>query len=102
MKKYYKYNYAFVLYDISDQESEVGKNRVVKVFKICKRYFKHHQKSVFRGNITPSNLISLKNELNQVIDKKLDFINIIKIQNISTFDEEILGTNPSDNESIFV
>jgi CRISPR-associated protein Cas2 len=60
MSKNYNYNYAFVFYDIADKESEVGKNRVTKVFKLCKKYFKHHQKSVFRGNITPSNLIKFK------------------------------------------
>jgi CRISPR-associated protein Cas2 len=50
------YNYAFVFYDI-------GEKRVNKVFKVCKKYFKHHQKSVFRGDITPSKLIQLQAEL---------------------------------------
>ena len=100
--KNYKYNYAFVLYDISDQESEAGKNRVTKVFKVCKKYFNHHQKSIFRGNITPANLIKLKNELNGVIDKELDFISIIKLPTTASFDEEILGSDPNSCESIFI
>ncbi|MCR4945189.1 MAG: CRISPR-associated endonuclease Cas2 [Clostridium sp.] len=33
------YNYAFVFYD-------VGEKRVQKVFKVCKKYLSHFQKSV--------------------------------------------------------
>jgi len=65
------YNYAFVFYDI-------GEKRVNKVFKVCKKYFKHHQKSVFRGDITPSKLKHLKSEL-------------IKLLNKNSFDEDTIG-----------
>lgn len=102
MSKNYNYNYAFVFYDIADMESDAGKNRVTKVFKICKKYFKHHQKSVFRGNITPANLIRFRNEIKKVIDEKLDFVSIIKLQNKAVFDEEILGSNEMDSESLFL
>jgi CRISPR-associated protein Cas2 len=102
MSKNYNYNYAFVFYDIADEESEVGKYRVAKVFKICKKYFKHHQKSVFRGNITPANLLKFKNEIQKVIDEKIDFISIIKLQNKAVFDEEILGLDDKPSESIFL
>jgi len=100
--KSYNYNYAFVFYDIADQESEAGKNRGTKVFKICKKYFKHHQKSIFRGNITPANLIRLRDELKKVIDEKLDFISILKLQNKHVYEEEILGTDDKQSESIFL
>ena len=40
-----KIGYVFLMYDIADEESEAGKNRVSKVFKICKKYLNHHQKS---------------------------------------------------------
>jgi CRISPR-associated protein Cas2 len=76
-KSSYNYNYVFLFYDIADEFSEIGKYRVAKVFKICKKYLKHHQKSIFRGNITPANQIKLQEELKKVIDKKLDFISII-------------------------
>ena len=102
MLKKYNYNYAFVFYDIADQESEVGKNRGVRVFKICKKYFYHHQKSIFRGNITPSNIIKFKNELKKVIDEDLDFISIIKVQNKHVFEEDILGTDENPSESLFL
>jgi CRISPR-associated protein Cas2 len=102
MSKNYNYNYAFVFYDIADKESEVGKNRVTKVFKLCKKYFKHHQKSIFRGNITPSNLIKFKNDIKKVIDVDLDYISIIKLQSKAVFDEETIGNQEKDSESIFL
>ena len=103
LSKNYNYNYAFVFYDIADRETDAGKHRVTKVFKICKKYFKHHQKSVFRGNITPANLIRFRKEIEGIIDEELDFVSIIKIQNKSVFDEEILGNSDGkDTESLFI
>jgi len=101
-KDKFNYNYAFVFYDIADEFSEIGKYRVAKVFKICKKYLKHHQKSIFRGSITPANQLKLENELKKVIDKNLDFISIIKVQNSGSFNETILGTNQKEEESIFI
>lgn len=83
-KKQLNYNYAFLFYD-------VGEKRVQKVFKICKKYLSHFQKSVFRGEMTPSRFIQLRKELNQVIVKEEDFICIIKLMNDNVFGEEILG-----------
>jgi CRISPR-associated protein Cas2 len=96
------YNYVFLFYDIADEFSEVGKYRVAKVFKLCKKYLKHHQKSIFRGNITTANQIKLERELVKVIDKKLDFITIIKVLNSGSFLEKTLGTQDKDSESIFI
>lgn len=84
MKKQLNYNYAFVFYD-------VGEKRVQKVFKVCKKYLSHFQKSVFRGEMTPSNLIKLRGELKKIIDKQEDFVCIIKLMNDNVFGEEVLG-----------
>lgn len=93
MKKQLNYNYAFVFYD-------VGEKRVQKVFKVCKKYLSHFQKSVFRGEMTPSKFIKLKNELISVTDKEEDFICIIKLMNDNVFGEEIIGCqqNPTGEE----
>ena len=91
-----KIGYVFLMYDIADEESEAGKNRVSKVFKICKKYLNHHQKSVFRGEITPSNLLKLKKELQNIIDKELDFVTIIKFKNKNQFSEEELGSSKEE------
>ena len=74
MKKNINYNYAFVFYDVKEE-------RVQKVFKVCKKYLSHFQYSVFRGEITPSQLIQLRTELNKIIKKEEDFVCIIKAIN---------------------
>lgn len=89
------YNYAFVFYDI-------GEKRVNKVFKICKKYLSHFQKSVFRGEITPSNLISLRNDLDKIIDEDEDFVCIIKTLNGSVFGEEIIGKSDGNGENLIL
>lgn len=85
MTKKFNYNYAFLFYDINEK-------RVNKVFKVCKKYLSHYQKSVFRGEITPSKLISLRKDLKNIIDKNEDFICIIKLMNDKVFEEEVIGT----------
>ncbi|HBF78058.1 MAG TPA: CRISPR-associated endonuclease Cas2 [Clostridiaceae bacterium] len=89
------YNYAFVFYDINEK-------RVNKVFKICKKYFIHHQKSVFMGPTTPSKLISFKSEIKKVIDNDEDYVTIIKLLNENSFDEEVLGKKMEDDNTLFV
>ena len=84
------------MYDIADEESEAGKNRVAKVFKVCKKYLNHHQKSVFRGEITPSNLLKLRKELLEVIDQDVDAITIVKLPSASSFEEEQIGTTEDE------
>lgn len=84
MIKKMNYNYAFLFYD-------VGEKRVQKVFKVCKKYLSHFQKSVFRGEITPSNLLKLRTDLKKVIDSQEDFVCILKLMNDNIFGEEILG-----------
>lgn len=84
-KKNFNYNYAFLFYDANEK-------RVQKIFKVCKKYLSHYQYSVFRGPITPSQLILLRQELKRVIDKNEDFVCIVKLMNSQVFDGEILGS----------
>lgn len=84
------YNYAFVFYDVNVK-------RVQRVFKVCKKYLSHYQKSVFRGEMSPSKLIRFKKDLNKVIDKNEDFICIIKLMNDNVFGEEVLGNGSKPN-----
>lgn len=95
MKKNTNYNYAFVFYDVNER-------RVQKVFKICKKYLSHFQFSVFRGEITPSKLMQLKNELKKTIHEDEDFICIIKLMNDNVFGEVILGKRDETGEDLII
>ncbi|OAA92587.1 MULTISPECIES: CRISPR-associated endonuclease Cas2 [Clostridium] len=94
MGKNFNFNYAFVFYDVNEK-------RVNKVFKVCKKYFHHHQNSVFRGAITTSKMIKLKSELNKIIKDK-DFVTIIKLMNDSCFEEDTLGINENNTENLIL
>ena len=89
------YNYVFLFYDVEEE-------RVQKVFKICKKYLTHFQKSVFRGEITPSNIIKLKSDLNKIIDKENDTVCIIKLMNGKAFGEDIIGKKIKNGESLII
>lgn len=96
MVKNFNYNYVFLCYDVNEK-------RVQRVFKVCKKYLSHFQKSVFRGEITTSKLISLRKDLNSVINKKEDFVCIIKLLNKNVFNEEILGVqNNNTGEDLII
>ena len=95
-RKEYNYNYAFVFYDVNEK-------RVHKVFKVCKKYLSHFQYSVFRGEISPSKLINLRNDIEKVINKEEDFVCIIKLMNDNVFGEEIIGTsNRNTGEDLII
>lgn len=89
------FNYAFLFYDVNEK-------RVQKVFKICKKYLSHYQKSVFRGDITTSKLLKLKNELKKIIDEEEDFVCIIKTMNEYSFEEEVLGNKSPNGENLIL
>ena len=95
MKKQINYNYVFLFYDVEEK-------RVNKVFKKCKKYLNHWQKSVFRGALTNSQILELENELKHLINKNQDFISIIKIMDFKTIGETPLGNINTNTEDIFL
>jgi CRISPR-associated protein Cas2 len=96
MSKKINANYAFVLYDVNEK-------RVHKAFKICKKYLTHYQNSVFRGHITPANILKLRKEMEAMMVKEEDFISIITMMNEHAFVEIPLGTpRKEDGEALFL
>ena len=88
--KNYKYNYIYIIYDIKEE-------RVTKVFKICKKYLEHYQNSVFRGEISDSNLIKLKKELKEIINENEDNILILYYFTKESVIKEELGIKNKDS-----
>ena len=86
-----KHNYIYLIYDIKEE-------RVNKVFKICKKYLEHYQNSVFRGEISESNILKLKNEINKIINKDEDSILILFFLTKNAVKSEEIGTKIQNNK----
>lgn len=95
MKKNINYNYVFLFYDVEVK-------RVNKVFKKCKKYLNHWQKSVFRGSITNSEILELENEFKKIVNPERDFISIVKIMDFKMIGETTIGTSERNTEDIFL
>lgn len=85
-----KYNYIYVIYDIKEE-------RVNKIFKTCKKYLEHYQNSVFRGELSESNILKLKNEINKIIDKNEDSVLILFSVSKNSLKTEELGTKTGNS-----
>lgn len=74
---------------------DVGRKRAVKTLKVCKRYLKHAQKSVFEGMITEGTLKQLKQELASIIDVTEDQVCIYRVDNLKYTCSERIGLKSS-------
>ncbi len=83
--------YIILVYDIS--VDDVGKRNIAKVFKICKKYLTHVQRSTFEGELTQSQLLRLKGELSPYIRKDLDSVIIFHTNNEKWLKKEFWGIN---------
>lgn len=91
--------YIILVYDISLDRN--GNRILNRVFKICKKYLTHVQKSVFEGEITQAKLKELELELTKYIREDLDSILIFKNTNKKWLKKEYLGIDTSELVSNF-
>ena len=91
--------YIILVYDISFEMN--GARVLNRVFKICKKYLTHIQKSVFEGEITPAKLKKLEQELKEYIRDDLDSVLIFKNSNKRWLTKEYIGIDNSDILSNF-
>ena len=75
-----------MVYDIemSKDGAKVSRN----IFKTCKKYLTHIQKSVFEGEITELQYMKLKVELSKHIRKDIDSVIIFKSRNEKWLEKE--------------
>lgn len=87
-----KFYYVYLFYD-------VRKDRLDKVFKICKKYLNHYQNSVFRGEINPSDILKLKKEIQDIItvDDNVTLLKFLKKEYVKI--EEL---SEKSNDDIFL
>jgi len=70
---------------------DVGKKRVGKMLKLCRRYLNWIQNSVFEGEISEVRLMELKHEAMDLMDEESDSLIIFKTRQEKWLDKEIVG-----------
>ncbi|MEE0777064.1 MAG: CRISPR-associated endonuclease Cas2 [Bacillota bacterium] len=88
-----------LVYDIKLNEG--GARVLRKVFQTCKRYLVHLQNSVFEGELSPSQLMSLEKELKHYLRKDEDSCIIFKGRNNIWMEKEY-WTNDEDKNTQFL
>lgn len=81
--------YVILVYDIKSDKD--GQKVLAKTFKTCKKYLVHIQNSVFEGEISVSQLLKLKMELNSVIREDRDSLIVFKCRNEKWLPKEFWG-----------
>ena len=87
------------MYDIVTDEGSARISR--NIFKICKKYLTHIQKSVFEGNLSELNLLKLKSELNNFIRKDRDSLLIFVSRSERWLEKEFLGIIDDKTSNFF-
>lgn len=91
--------YCILVYDV--EMDEVGAKTLRNIFKICKKYLTHIQKSVFEGKLTELQYMKLQIELSKHIRKDIDSVIIFKSRNEKWLEKEFLGLE-DDKMSNFI
>ena len=81
--------YIILVYDIDGDEK--GTSVLRKMFKTCKKYLTHIQKSVFEGELSEAQLTKLRMEVNKIIRKELDSVIIFKASSDKWLNKEMWG-----------
>ena len=82
--------FVILVYDVMTKRNN-------KILKICRKYLRHVQKSVFEGNLTEAKLKRLKNELKKISNEKEDSIIIYRFETLKYSSKEVLGTYEEDS-----
>lgn len=91
--------YVILVYDIEVDDGGAKASR--NVFKICKKYLTHVQKSVFEGDITPYLLQKLKLELSKYIRKDKDSVIIFMSREEKWMKKEFWGKQDEKTSNFF-
>jgi CRISPR-associated protein Cas2 len=91
--------YVILIYDIVLDEGGAKASR--NIFKICKKYLTHVQKSVFEGEITPALLQKLKMQLDTYIRKDKDSVIIFKSREQKWLNKEFWGQEDEKTSNFF-
>jgi CRISPR-associated protein Cas2 len=90
--------YVILIYDI--QLDEQGSKVLRRVFKTCKRYLTHIQKSVFEGELTDGQIFSLRTDLKRYLRNDVDSCVIFKSNNQKWLDKEFWAREDDKTSNI--
>lgn len=91
--------YVILVYDILSDEKGAYVSR--NIFKTCKKYLTHIQKSVFEGNLTELNYMKLEVELDKFIRKDKDSILVFRSRSERWLEKEYLGLIDDKTSNFF-
>lgn len=91
--------YIILIYDIMVDESSAKVHR--NIFKICKKYLTHIQKSVFEGELSELKLAKLNSELRPYIRLDRDSVIIFKSREKRWLGKEFWGINDDKTSNFF-
>lgn len=91
--------YMILMYDIELDEG--GAKVLRQIFKTCKKYLTHVQKSVFEGNITPSLLQKLQLEISRFIRKDKDSVLVFQSRDERWLQKDFWGMTDDKTSNFF-
>jgi CRISPR-associated protein Cas2 len=91
--------YIILVYDIEMDEG--GARAARRIFKICKKYLTHVQKSVFEGEITTALLKKLELELSKYIRADKDSVLVFKSREERWLQKEFWGKEDDNTFNFF-
>jgi len=91
--------YVILVYDIEMDEG--GAKALRRIFKTCKKYLTHVQKSVFEGEITPALLKKLQVELSPNIRENKDSVLVFKSREERWLQKEFWGKVDDKTSNFF-
>lgn len=91
--------YCILVYDIDMNQGGAKASR--NVFKTCKKYLTHIQKSVFEGELTELQYAKLHSELSKHIRKDIDSIIVFSSRNERWLEKDFWGMEDDKMSSFF-
>lgn len=89
--------YVILVYDI--KTDDYGQKILNKTFKICKKYLSHIQNSVFEGELSESQILKLKYEINDIIRDDIDSVILFKSRSDKWLKKELWGVQEDKNSN---
>jgi len=93
--------YVILVYDINLEDKE-GQRTLRNFFKTCKKYLVHIQNSVFEGELSQSQELKLRKELDAYIRKDKDSVILFKSRSKMWLEKEFFGKVEDDKTDNFL